>query len=35
LINDPWFGRAWHQKTQFESAYRTFDGMAVIVGSGS
>jgi uncharacterized protein YvpB len=31
LINDPWFGRAWHQKTQFESAYRTFDGMAVIL----
>jgi uncharacterized protein YvpB len=33
LINDPWFGRAWHPKAQFESAYRTFDGMAVIVGS--
>jgi uncharacterized protein YvpB len=33
LINDPWFGRAWRPKTQFESAYRTFDGMAVIVGS--
>lgn len=32
LINDPWFGPAWHAKTQFESAYRTFDGMAVIVG---
>lgn len=32
LIDDPWFGRAWHAKTQFESAYRTFAGMAVIVG---
>jgi uncharacterized protein YvpB len=32
LINDPWFGQAWHPKAQFESAYRTFDGMAVIVG---
>ena len=31
LINDPWFGRAWHPKAQFESAYRTFDGMAVIL----
>lgn len=33
LINDPWFGQAWHAKAQFESAYRTFDDMAVIVGS--
>ena len=32
LINDPWFGQAWRPKAQFESAYRTFDGMAVIVG---
>lgn len=32
LINDPWFGRAWHAKAQFESAYSTFDGMAVVVG---
>ncbi len=32
LINDPWFGQAWHPKAQFESAYRTFDDMAVIVG---
>lgn len=31
LINDPWFGQAWHPKTQFESAYRTFDDMAVIL----
>ena len=31
LINDPWFGQAWHSKAQFESAYRTFDQMAVIV----
>ena len=31
LINDPWFGRAWHPKAQFESAYRTFAGMAVIL----
>jgi uncharacterized protein YvpB len=32
LINDPWFGRHWHSKAQFEAAYRTFDNMAVIVG---
>ena len=32
LINDPWFGQVWHSKAQFESAYRTFDQMAVIVG---
>lgn len=32
LIDDPWFGRAWHAKAQFESAYRTFAGMAVIIG---
>ena len=32
LIDDPWFGRAWHPKSQFESAYRTFAGMAVVVG---
>ena len=32
LINDPWFGRAWYRKGQFESAYRTFAGMAVVVG---
>jgi uncharacterized protein YvpB len=31
LINDPWFGRAWHAKAQFESAYSTFDGMAVVL----
>ena len=31
LINDPWFGQAWHPKAQFESAYRTFDGMAAIL----
>jgi len=31
-INDPWFGRAWHPKAQFESAYRTFAEMAVVVG---
>ena len=33
LINDPWFGRAWHSKAQFESAYATFKQMAVILGS--
>ena len=33
LINDPWFGQAWHAKAQFESAYRTFDDMAMIVGT--
>lgn len=32
LINDPWFGQAWHSKAQFESAYATFDHMAVVVG---
>jgi uncharacterized protein YvpB len=32
LINDPWFGQAWHTKAQFESAYRTFSHMAVIIG---
>jgi len=32
LIDDPWFGRAWHPKAQFESAYATFAGMAVILG---
>jgi uncharacterized protein YvpB len=32
LIDDPWFGRAWHPKAQFESAYATFAGMAVVVG---
>ena len=32
LINDPWFGRAWHKKAQFESAYSTFLQMAVILG---
>src|SRR2546425_9993224 len=31
LIHDPWFGQAWHPKAQFESAYRTFDGMAAIL----
>ena len=33
LINDPWFGRAWHSKAQFEPAYATFKQMAVILGS--
>jgi uncharacterized protein YvpB len=33
LINDPWFGRGWHPKAQFESAYGTFEDMAVVVGS--
>jgi uncharacterized protein YvpB len=32
LIDDPWFGRAWHPKSQFESAYATFVQMAVVVG---
>jgi len=32
LINDPWFGQAWHSKAQFESAYRTFAEMAVVLG---
>jgi uncharacterized protein YvpB len=33
LIDDPWFGRAWHAKSQFESAYATFAQMAVVLGS--
>ena len=32
LINDPWFGQGWHPKAQFESAYRTFAEMAVVLG---
>lgn len=32
LIDDPWFGRAWHPRSQFESAYATFAQMAVVVG---
>jgi uncharacterized protein YvpB len=32
LINDPWFGQAWHPKAQFESAFRTFGNMAVVIG---
>ncbi len=32
LINDPWFGQAWHAKAQFESAYSTFEDMAVVIG---
>ena len=32
LIDDPWFGRAWHPRSQFESAYATFGEMAVVLG---
>jgi uncharacterized protein YvpB len=32
LINDPWFGPAWHSKAEFESAYATFSQMAVVLG---
>jgi len=32
LINDPWFGQAWHTTAQFESAYATFGDMAVVIG---
>ncbi|TMC84282.1 MAG: hypothetical protein E6J08_00350 [Chloroflexi bacterium] len=32
LIDDPWFGRGWHSKSEFESAYATFADMAVIIG---
>jgi uncharacterized protein YvpB len=32
LVNDPWFGQAWRPKAQFESAYRTFADMAVVIG---
>ena len=31
LINDPWFGQAWHTKAQFESAYHAFEEMAVVL----
>jgi len=31
FIDDPWFGPAWHSKAQFESAFATFNGMAVIL----
>ena len=31
LINDPWYGQAWHPKAQFESAFHTFEEMAVIL----
>jgi uncharacterized protein YvpB len=31
LINDPWFGRAWHSKAQFASAFHTFEEMAVVL----
>jgi uncharacterized protein YvpB len=33
LINDPWFGQAWHPKAQFESAYATFKQMAVVLAA--
>lgn len=32
LVNDPWWGRRWHTRSEFESAYATFGDMAVIVG---
>lgn len=31
LINDPWFGQAWHPKAEFESAFHAFEEMAVIL----
>lgn len=31
LINDPWFGQAWHSKPEFESAFHTFEEMAVVL----
>jgi uncharacterized protein YvpB len=31
LINDPWFGQAWHSKAQFESAFQTFEQMGVVL----
>lgn len=31
LINDPWFGQGWHSKAEFESAFHTFEQMAVIL----
>lgn len=32
LVNDPMKGQVWHSKSEFESAYATFGGMAVIIG---
>jgi len=34
FIDDPWFGPGWHSKAQFESAFATFGGMAVILSPG-
>lgn len=31
LVNDPYFGRHWHSRTEFEAAYDTFDEMAVVL----
>ena len=31
LINDPWFGQRWHSKAEFESAFHTFEEMAVVL----
>ena len=31
LVNDPWYGQAWHPKAEFESAYKTFEWMAVVL----
>jgi uncharacterized protein YvpB len=32
LLDDPWYGRRWHARTEFEGAYGTFGDMAVVVG---
>ena len=31
LINDPWNGQGWHSRAEFESAYATFNDMAVVL----
>jgi uncharacterized protein YvpB len=32
VINDPWWGQVWHDRSTFEAAYATFGGMAVVIG---
>ena len=32
LLDDPWWGETWRTRPIFESAYATFDHMAVVIG---
>ncbi len=32
IVNDPWWGVIWKPRADFEAAFSTFDGMAVVVG---